>query len=87
MSKIRNREKVSEKKNFFYRHKLKNFFRFLRAFSRKITFLTIFCKNRQKPVFLGRVLYFLERIERGRVLHANANKKLKKALFFVTTFF
>ena len=87
MSKIQTREKVSEKKIFFYRHKLKNFFQVLRAFSRKITFLTIFGKNRPKPVFLVRVLCFLERIERGRFLHANANKKLKKALFFVTTFF
>jgi len=80
-------KKFPKKKIFFYHHKSKNFFLKMRAFSRKITFLTIFCKNRQKPVFLVRVLCFLERIERGRFLHANANKKLKKALFFVTTFF
>ena len=67
MSKIQIREKVSKKKIFFYRNKLKTFFQVLRAFSRKITFLHFFGKNAQKPTFRDRVLKFLERLERGAV--------------------
>ena len=51
MSKIQTPEKVSEKKFFFYRNKLKNFFSEMRAFSRKITFSHFLEQNLQKPNF------------------------------------
>jgi hypothetical protein len=52
MSKNQIREKVSKKKIFFYRNKLKTFFQVLRAFSRKITFLAFFAKISKNPDFL-----------------------------------
>ena len=50
-------KKFWEKKNFFCRNKLKNFFSKMRAFSRKITFLTLFQKsqkNGQKKMDMGK---------------------------------
>ena len=82
MSKIQIREKVSKKKNFFYRNKLKTFFQVLRAFSRKITFLHFFGKNAPKPIFPDRVLKILERLERGAFCTITLTKTPSRRFFW-----
>jgi hypothetical protein len=84
MSKIQIREKVSKKKIFFYRNKLKTFFQVLRAFSRKITFLAFFDKTHQnppKPNFSGPRSKNFGTLRTRRFLYHNAHKSAEFFIF------
>jgi hypothetical protein len=85
--KLKTQKKFYEKKNFFYRNKLKTFFLKMRAFSRKITFLHFFCKTRpitsKKTPILHFAKFFLVFFSSRKKRHHHSSESFKSAWGFL----